>query len=129
MNLNGTVARPWTTAEMLRASTAPSRDACCAVGGWNEPFFATSGIRAQSPSAHTSGWPGTRRSASTTILPFSLGSPIRSRVGLGEVPAVQTSVYEGMFAPSLSETSRAVTPETFVLAWISTPRARSCPLA
>src|SRR5260370_25252380 len=87
---------------MLCARTFPSRTACCAVGGQNSPVV-KSGTSAQSPTAHTPGRDPTLRNSFTFNRPRSLMQSRRSMVGLGEAPAVQTSVKLVNRVPSRSE--------------------------
>src|SRR6266699_6312890 len=100
---------------MLRATTLPSRDACCAVGGQYPPV-AESGTNAQSPSAQRPSTPSTSRLTFTLIRPRSFGHATRSSVGFGETPAVQINVELTIFSPSLSSISRGLTAATFDLA-------------
>jgi len=123
-NLNGFGTFPRIVAMMFFARRDPSRDACCAVGGWQPPPR-ISGTSAQSPSAHTPGAFCTRISASTRIFPRSFGSSISSSKGCGAVPAVQTSVKLVIDVPSVSSTVRGVTAFTFVFGRNSIPRSAS----
>src|SRR6266487_7204371 len=96
---------------MLRATILPSRDACCAVGGQYLPV-AGSGTNAQSPSAHKPSTLSTSRFAFTLIRPRSFGHGTRSRIGFGDIPAVQTSVELTIFSPLLSPISFGRTAAT-----------------
>src|SRR5919198_6562176 len=91
LKLNGVFGAPQTLAIMFRATTFPSREACCAVGGQYLPV-AGSGTSAQSPSAQTLSTPSTSRFEFTLIRPRSFGQGTRFKIGFGDIPAVQTNV-------------------------------------
>src|SRR6266516_2056796 len=67
---------------MLQATTLPSRDACCAVGGQYLPV-AGSGTSAQSPSAQRPSTLSTFKFELTLTRPRSFSHGTRSRIGLG----------------------------------------------
>src|SRR5215469_14107368 len=113
LKLNGFFGVPQTLATLLCATTLPSRYACCAVGGQYLPV-AGSGTSAQSPSAQTPSTPSTSRFAFTLIRPRSFGQGIRSRIGFGDMPAVQINVELTIFSPSLNSISLGRTATTFV---------------
>src|SRR6266446_1376366 len=107
---------------MLRATTLPSRDACCAVGGQYLPV-AGSGTSAQSPSAQRPSTPSTFKFELTLTRPRSFSHGTRSRIGFGEMPAVQTSVELTIFSPPLSPISFRPPPATVLTDLTATPRA------
>src|SRR5262245_33857656 len=86
LKVKGFKAAPRALATRLYASSLPSREACCAVGGCQPP--APSGIIAQSPNAQTPGNPSTCRQSFTLRRLRSLGNANPFSKGLGEVPAV-----------------------------------------
>ncbi len=80
--------------ERFRASRRACRSECWEVGGSGRPGVASFGTRAQSPSAQRLSWPSTRSCESTGTAPrSSTGNPRSRRIGFGETPAVQTSVW------------------------------------
>src|SRR6266568_7041404 len=99
---------------ILRATTLPSRDACCAVGGQYLPV-AGSGTSAQSPSAQRPSTPSTFKFELTLTRPRSFSHGTRSRIGFGDMPAVQTSVELTIFSPLLSSISFGRTARDFGL--------------
>src|SRR5207249_11788643 len=110
----GFVLPPRRAAIMVSASTLPWRKACCAVGGQDFPVV-RSGTAAQSPSAHRPGQSATSRYSFTARRPRSFLHSRPCKSGLGDVPAVQTSVLVSIIVPSLNLTPRSETPSTFVL--------------
>ena len=91
-----------------------------------------------SPTAKTSGWPGSVQSGSTSIRPARsqlAPDPSASRAASGDActPAAQTFVRDGMrrTVPSgpFTSTPKASTPVTMLRHWISTPRRSSSPAA
>src|SRR5215831_4314221 len=113
LKLNGFLGVPQTLATILCATTLPSRDACCAVGGQYFPV-AGSGTSAQSPRAQRPANSSTCRFAFTLMRPRSFGQETRSRIGFGEMPAVQINVELTIFSPSLSSISLARTAATLL---------------
>src|SRR5258708_39256166 len=114
---------PRVFAMMFCASTLPSREACCAVGGWYPPC--SSGIMAQSPSAQIPGYPSTPIAGLTLSRCRSFGRGSSSSKGCGAAPAVQTKVKLLIRVPSVSSTSVYVTALILAFDRISTPRLAS----
>src|SRR5437763_10208497 len=81
-----------------------------------------SGTNAQSPTAHTLGQSGTCKNWFITIRPLSFAQGSGEISGLGTVPAVHTSVRDGIATPSAKKTLLSVRLLTRVLSRISTPR-------
>src|SRR2546423_14378270 len=67
-----------------------------------------SGTNAQSPTAHTLGQPGTRKNSFTSNRPRSFAHGSEAMMGLGTVPAVHTSVRDGIATPSAKKTLLSV---------------------
>src|SRR5207249_7986051 len=74
-----------------------------------------SGTNAQSPTAHTLGQPGTRKNSFTSNRPRSFAHGSEAMMGLGTVPAVHTSVRDGIATPSAKKTLLSVRLLTRVL--------------
>src|SRR5205807_7818588 len=74
---------------------------------------------------HTLGQSGTCKNWFTTIRPLSFAQGSGEISGLGTVPAVHTSVRDGIATPSAKKTLLSVRLLTRVLSWISTPRFSS----
>src|SRR5438552_16215258 len=98
---------------MLRATTLPSRDACCAVGGQYLPVDG-SGTSEQSPSAQRPPTPSTFKFELTLTRPRSFSHGTRSSIGYRDMPAVQISVELTIFSPSLSPISCGLKPSTLL---------------
>ena len=106
-------------ATTLRARRFASRTAFCAVGAWKTPSASASGMRAQSPIAHTPGRLVSIVACTTARPPLSTSMPESRTTGDGRTPPVQTTVRAGMNSPSPMTTPPSRTSRIGVPRWIS----------
>jgi len=109
-------------------ASSARRPRCAAPSGGNGvPSRPGSGIRAQSPTAHSRSESSTRKVGSVTSAPSRVCAPGASATSApGRLPAVQTKVLVGICPPSESSIWASVAPVTRVPSRNSIPRLHRC---